>query len=217
MSDGALRVLVTGFEPFGGEPVNPSQQLVESLDAGPRLHPRLALVGRVLPVDRATIAAAVSAALDEGPFDAVVALGQATGRDAIDLETRAFNAIDFRGGRDNAGNEARGEPLTDAGPPELSSTLPLQELCAHLTGDGHPVRLSRDAGRHLCNALLYELLCHHGDTPAAFVHIPLLPEQAARRGLGEPSLDADVTRAGVEALLRRLPECLAGRDGRGAV
>lgn len=204
-----VTILLTGFEPFDGEPVNPAQQLVEALAHEPAPHPRLQLVTAILPVDRRRCPAHLDAAVEATRPDAVVAIGQATGRPRIDLETRAFNQLDFGEGTDNGGHAAHGEPLAEDGPPHLDSTLPWPALASDLADRGHPVGLSADAGRHLCNALLYDLLHRHPRSAAGFVHVPLLPDQAARRALGEPHLAPEVSLAVVRELLRALTERLA--------
>ena len=195
------RVLVTAFEPFGGEPLNPSQELVRWI-AG--LPPRddLSLATAVLPVDRRRLGPALSEALAASRPDLVVSLGQATGRPRIDMETTAYNAIDYRGERDNGRHTATGEAIDEAGPGELRSPLPLNGWADTLLAGGHPVQVSNDAGRHLCNAVYY-LLLQRG-LPAVFIHVPLLPEQALRRDRGEPSLDASITRSALTALLEHV-------------
>jgi pyroglutamyl-peptidase len=201
-----MRVLLTGYEPFGGEPVNPSAQLVDELARGPRLDRRLELSAAILPVDSRRFRSALEAAIAASRPGLVVAVGQATGRAHVGLEALARNALDFKGERDNAGHVAQGEPLDAGGPDRLHVRLPLAALAAQLAVHGLPVRVSLDAGRHLCNALLYELLLRHAGIPALFVHVPLLPEQAARRALGEPSLPADLSRSCLAALLVALAE-----------
>jgi len=203
-----LVVLLTGYEPFGGERVNPSARIVRALQRGAAPHPALRVKAAILPVDRRAMPAALNRALAAHRPDLVLGVGQGTGRTSVDLESVAHNRIDFRGERDNGGNTAAGEPLHAGGPPRLTSRLPLRELAAELRGAGLPVRVSRDAGRHLCNALLFELLARHPRLPSAFVHVPLLPEQAARRRRSEGSLPETVSRACLRELLRRLPDCL---------
>lgn len=200
-----MRVLLTGYEPFGGEPVNPSARLATELAAAPP--PRgLELAAAVLPVDSRRFRAAVGAAIAAHGPALVVAVGQATGRARVELEALAHNALDYRGESDNGGHAARGEPLEAGGPGRLHVRLPLAALAAELAGRGLPVRVSLDAGRHLCNALLYELLLRHAERPALFVHVPLLPEQAARRAQGEASLPLEVSRRCLSDLLVLLAE-----------
>ncbi|MGQ0551987.1 MAG: pyroglutamyl-peptidase I family protein [Planctomycetota bacterium] len=200
-----LRLLLTGFRAFGGEPVNPSEQLVRDLARRPPPDPRLSLHVAILPVDRTLFRPALQAALRRHRPQLVVSVGQATGRGLVELEATAHNLLDYRGERDNGGFTASAERLHAQGCARVHCRLPLAELAAELSNSGLPVSVSQDAGRHLCNALLYELLAEHAGLPACFVHVPLLPEQAARRGRGEPSLPWAVSRQCLAALLSRLP------------
>ena len=206
MSTSPLRVLVTGFEPFGGEPINPSQQLVNELEhdhfAG------LELRTRILPVDIERLPGALKRALDEAQPDALLLVGQATGRDAICLETTAVNEVAYGKARDNAGRSISSAPVQAGGPSRRASTLPLEPLQAALAAAGHRVRCSHDAGRFLCNHALYTCLAREPAIPCAFVHVPLLPEQAARRELDEPSLELSAMGACLRELLRLLPRHL---------
>lgn len=195
-----LRVLVTAFEPFGGETTNPSEQILRGLD-GVDLPGDLVLRTAVLPVDRTRYRAALDAALDDARPDLVVSLGQATGRPRVDLESTARNRIDFDGAVDNGGHAATDEALEAGGPDRRESPLPLGRLAEELAAEGHAVAVSDDAGRHLCNATYYELLGR--GCRAVFVHVPLTPDQAARR-TGAPSMPLPDSAAAVHALLRRL-------------
>ncbi len=213
MADRAERsVLVTGFEPFGGEPVNPSQQLVERLDALVVRRRDIRITTSVLPVDRTRVPAALDEAVARIRPDLVVLVGQATGRGHVDLESRAHNAIDFRGATDNGGHSASGEPLEPDGPDALDSRLALAALADRLRAAGLPVALSVDAGRHLCNASLYTMLRRHPQVGAVFVHVPLLPEQAERRGTGEPSLPLERSEVCLHAIIEQLVDSLDSYD-----
>lgn len=208
MSSDPRRLLLTGYEPFGGDPVNPSAQLVESIAALPPDPDSFTIRAVILPVARDAVRGALQDALYAWRPDAVIAVGQATGRDRVELELVARNRLDYKGEADNSGCVAAGEPLVPDGPEELAVSLDLESLCAEMVAQELPVRVSRDAGRHLCNALLYELLHRHASVPAFFVHVPLLPEQAEHRARNEPSLPASSSRACLAAIIRHLPVLL---------
>jgi pyroglutamyl-peptidase len=120
--------------------------------------------------------------------------------------------MDYEGAIDNGGHDVNDAVLHEGAPESLDASLPLERLCAELSSAGHPVEVSSDAGHYLCNAVLYELAWAHPQLPSAFVHIPLLPAQAAARELGEASMDPDVTRACLRELVRRLADLLPGPD-----
>ena len=204
MTGAPLRILLTGFEPFGGEPVNPSQLLVQDLAS--ESSEEFTLNIAVLPVDVLTVTSTLDTAIALARPDAIVLVGQAAGRAEICLETTAYNQISYGESVDNGGSRIEDALIDPQGPRQLESTLPLVELERLLADAGHPVRQSDDAGRYLCNHVLYTTLRHHPQTPCAFVHVPLLPEQAERRALAEPSLSHATLLESLRALLNHLPQ-----------
>ena len=170
-------VLVTGFEPFGGHAVNPTAEIVRTLDgrtiAGARVRTA------VLPVDLAKLDAAIGAALAGPAPDLVINLGLAAGEPVFRLERVALNLADFAIA-DNAGAAPRGVKLEADGPAARVSRLPLGAMLDALLAAGIPARFSESAGTYLCNAAMYRFLAR---VPAAiacgFVHLPQSPEQAA--------------------------------------
>lgn len=202
MSAAPRRVLVTGYEPFDGERVNPSQLLVERwretppvLPAGVELH--LA----VLPVARRRMPAQLAQLLDELRPEWLLALGQHARHGRVTLERFARNRLHFGARLDNDGDGAHEERILDDGPARRESTLPVARLAHELAARGLPVTLSEDAGSHLCNALLYQALGLRDGPRATFVHLPLLPEQASRRARHEESLDAESQARALGSLL----------------
>jgi pyroglutamyl-peptidase len=182
-----VTVLVTGFEPFGGSGVNPSQRLVESLDGVEKA---------ILPVSYARAADELRRAVRETGPDAVICFGQADGRTGISVERFAHN-LDEAATTDNEDAPGSGAPIDPAGPAAYPSTLPVDAIVDALRGDGIPAQPSRDAGGFLCNHVFYVLMrVLEQERPSAvggFVHVPLLPEQA---------LDRDAASMPVETLVR---------------
>jgi pyroglutamyl-peptidase len=176
------RVLVTGFEPFDGGTVNPSQRLVEALAAEPP--PGVELATAVLPVAYARSADALCAAVRAAEPDFVVCFGQADGRTGISVERFAHN-LDSAEPVDNDGLSS-GAEIDQAGPVAYRSTLPVAEIVAALRAEGIPAAESRDAGGFLCNHVFYVLMRlleqERLEARGGFVHLPLLPEQALAEG-----------------------------------
>jgi pyroglutamyl-peptidase len=167
------RVLATGFEPFGGSEVNPSQQLVEALDGD--------VATALLPVSYARAADALRAAVREAEPDVVICFGQADGRTGISIERFAHN-LDEATTTDNDTAPGSGTAIDPEGPAAFASTLPVDELVAALRAEGIPAASSRDAGGFLCNHVFYVLMgliaAERPQAIGGFVHVPLLPEQA---------------------------------------
>lgn len=189
------RVLVTGFEPFDGGVVNPSQRLVEELVAAPPAG--IVLQTAVLPVAYARAADALRAAVRDAAPDVVICFGQADGRAGISVERFAHN-LDSAEPADNDGVSS-GAEIDPAGPAAYRSTLPVAEIVAALRAAGIPAAESRDAGGFLCNHVFYVLMRaldqEQRGARGGFVHVPLLPEQALDRSASSMSLDTLVQTA----------------------
>jgi pyroglutamyl-peptidase len=203
-------ILVTGFEPFGSFTMNPSQELVKSLD-GRRIG-NCAVAGAVLPVHHLEASRHVSLFLEEMAPVAVVHLGLADSRARLALERAALNIMDYRI-PDNAGYRAEGEPCAPQGPAAYFASLPLPEILAALTAEGIPAYVSNTAGTYLCNQTLYrtlhEIAMRELTTRAGFIHLPLLPAMVALSKTDQASMDFPLMLRGVETALRIVAETVA--------
>ena len=183
------RVLVTGFEPFDGEPINPSWEVARRLDGWQCADHVVA--ARCLPCDFGVVREELARALAALSPEIVIAVGLAGGRADISLERVAINVNDARI-RDNAGAQPIDEPVVAGGPPAYFTTLPVKAILQRLRSAGLPAQVSNTAGTFLCNQVFYVLqhlaaTAHPSVRRAGFIHIPWLPEQAARHP-GTPSL-----------------------------
>jgi len=171
-----MRIVLTGFNPFGGLEVNPSAVVVERLAAAPP--PGVELAAAVLPTEYAAADARLAALLAAAPPAALLALGVARGSAEVRLERFALNLDDSE--PDNAGDAPRGRVIAPEGPAAYRSTLPLEALHAALAAEGFPVALSNHAGTYLCNHVFYrarhELARQGSAAPCGLIH---LPESAA--------------------------------------
>jgi pyroglutamyl-peptidase len=179
------RVLVTGFEPFGGADVNASQQLVEALAAEPP--PEVELATAVLPVIWERAGEELLRLLESEQPELVVCFGQADGRAHLEIERFALNLDD---GTDEVDKQRRAEIDPD-GPVAYRSSLRVDAAVDALREEGIPAAASRDAGGFLCNHVFYVLmgaLAERTGVRGGFVHVPLLPEQALERATPTVSL-----------------------------
>ena len=193
-------VLITGFEPFGGESVNPSWEVVSGLDnaiiAGCRV------VARQLPCVFGESLAVLNAAIDALSPSLVLAVGQAGGRTDITVERVAINVDDARI-VDNQGQQPVDVPVVADGPAAWFSTLPIKAMVMAMRNAGIPASVSQTAGTFVCNHVMYGLLHKLRDAPAVkggFIHIPYLPQQAAQHP-GAPSMAAETVRRALEVAI----------------
>lgn len=181
-------VLMTAFEPFGGETVNPSWEAVRALE-GKQIG-GATIVIRQLPVVFSEVLNVLNQALEELKPDAVLSVGQAGGRSDITVERIGINVDDARI-PDNAGNQPVDEPIVAGGPAAYFSRLPIKAIVAAVREAGIPASVSQTAGTFTCNRVMYGLLHwleqHQSPARAGFIHIPYLPEQAALHP-GAPSM-----------------------------
>ena len=199
-----MRILVTGFEPFGGQSLNPSWEVARALH-GLQL-PGLQgaqVVAVQLPCVFAQALPALQQALMQHTPDIVLALGQAEGRCDLSVERIAINVMDARI-PDNAGAQPIDVPVIAGGPASYFSTLPIKSLVAGLRAAGFPASVSQTAGTFVCNQVFYALqhtLAGQG-VHSGFVHLPLLPEQAAHwPGPSLPSWPVSLQLAAVKQAL----------------
>ena len=183
-------LLITGFDPFGGETVNPSWEAVSRL---PDAVGHYRLTKLQIPTVFGLAADTVLAAAQDGP-DVILCVGQAGGRDAVTPERIAVNMASA-GIPDNSGNQPSEVPILPGGPDGIFSTVPVAAMAAAITAAGLPGKISNTAGTFVCNDTLYRLLTHFAGTGTrvGFVHVPWLPEQAKE---GAPSMSlAEITAA----------------------
>ena len=193
-------VLVTGFEPFGGEDINPSWEICTALSrriGGARIETLRVPTQFGLAIE--TVAGAI-ARLEPS---VVLCLGQAGGRAAVSVERVAINVDDARIA-DNAGSQPVDEAIAPAGPAAYFSTLPIKAMVAAMREAGVPAQVSNTAGTFVCNHLLYGVLhllaAGSRRARAGFVHVPWLDSQAVRRP-GEPAMALATMVRGVEAAI----------------
>ena len=169
------QLLITGFEPFGGEEINPSWQAVSRL---PDEINGYTLTKLLVPVVFGKAAESVLRVADEIHPDVILCIGQAGGRNAI---TPELVAINLRHAKilDNAGYPPKDEPIIKGGACAYFSTLPVRKMADAINSVGIASQLSYSAGAYVCNEVLYTLLARYEgtQTKVGFIHIPYCTEQ----------------------------------------
>jgi pyroglutamyl-peptidase len=185
-----MKALVTGFEPFGGDSVNPALEAALRL---PRMLDALEIATRSLPSVFGQAIAALEDALIATRPDIVLCVGLAGGRTELSLERVAINVDDARI-PDNDGQQPIDRPVVAGGPAAYFTTLPIKAAVRALREAGLPAAVSNTAGTFVCNHVFYGLMhlaaTRHLPLRGGFLHVPFLPSQAARLG-GAPSMALD--------------------------
>lgn len=200
-----MKILVTGFEPFGGESRNPSREIVEGL---PDHLGGAELIKLILPVARGKASTILSEAVEKYLPDVVLSIGQAGGRSCITVERIAVNLEDYSI-PDNDGNQPREEPVVPGGPDGYFSKLPVKTIVDAIRKAGIPAEQSLSAGTFVCNHVMYTaghlLAAKRPEAKFGFLHVPFLPEQAAAMQ-GRPSMSLELSARAVEIAIQVIAE-----------
>lgn len=191
------KLLITGFEPFGGEAVNPSWEAVARLPAEISGY---TLTKLRLPVVFGEAANAVLRLAEETEYDVILCIGQAGGRQTITPELVGIN-LRHTSIPDNEGNEPKDQPILPRGDAAYFSTLPVRQMADAISRAGIPSQVSYSAGTYVCNDLLYTLLAHFrgSRTRVGFIHIPYSTEQGK-----EPSMDLEQMIRGLTVAIQHI-------------
>ncbi|MGL4568589.1 MAG: pyroglutamyl-peptidase I [Fusobacteriaceae bacterium] len=176
-----MKVLVTGFDPFGGESIN---QAWEAVKAIPNQVEGVDVVTVQIPtVFRKSVDAVLTAAKEHNP-DVILCVGQAGGRFDMTVERVAINIDDARI-KDNEGNQPIDLPIYQDGESAYFTTLPIKAMVAEMQKEGCPASVSNTAGTFVCNHIMYAVLHHIANDKIAkkggFIHVPYIPEQVVEK------------------------------------
>lgn len=193
------KILITGFDPFGGDNVNPALEAIKSLQ-GQTIGSYEVISWEIPTVFGKSIECLVTTITDIKP-KIVICVGQAGGRSDITVERIAINVNDARIA-DNEGQQPIDTPVVPGGPAAYWSTLPIKAMVKEMNDCGIPASVSHSAGTFVCNHVFYGLMHHLSTSGKAirggFIHIPLLPEQAVHHK-GQPSMSLEKIVKGLEA------------------
>lgn len=193
-----MKVLMTGFEPFGGEMVNPAWEAVKLL-------PDLIAGAEIIKLQIPTAFSDSVSAVEEGILryrpDVVISVGQAGGRSCVTVEKVAINLADARI-PDNAGEQPVDEPLQADGPAAYFASIPVKKIVENVCGHGIPCHISYTAGTYVCNCVMYHVLhlaaVGYPGIRAGFIHVPYSAEQAVGKPAGTPFMPLETIAESLE-------------------
>lgn len=190
-----MKILITGFDPFGGENINPSYEAIKKISMN---NPSIEIIKKELPTVFKRSIAVLDETIESVQPDVVVCTGQAGGRFDISMERVGINIIDAKI-PDNDGDQPVDEKIFNDGGDAYFSTIPIKASVKALREKGIPASVSNTAGTFVCNCILYGALYliekKYPKVKAGFVHVPFLPEQVTEKA-NMPSMSLEnITRA----------------------
>ena len=196
-----MKVLLTGFDPFGGESVNPAFEAIKLL---PDTIAGAEIVKVEIPTEFTRSISCVEAAIKEHNPDVVIDVGQAGGRACVTVEKVGINLADARI-PDNAGEQPSDEPLQADGPTAYFATIPVKAMVQNVREHGLPCHVSFTAGTYVCNCVMYNVLhlcaTKYPNIRAGFIHVPFACEQV----VGKASTMASMP---LETIAKSLEYCI---------
>ena len=202
-----MKIIVTGFDPFGGEKINPSIECVKAL---PEIE-GVELIRLELPTVFNESAKRLNEVINDVKPDAVLSVGQAGGRAGITMERIAINVDDARI-PDNISQQPIDEEIQVEGEAAYFSTLPIKRIVKAIREAGIPAEVSNTAGTFVCNHIMYQALfaATKADKPfkAGFMHIPFIPEQTADK----PSLPLEESTKALQIAIETIRDYLNDED-----
>ena len=202
-----MKIIVTEFDPFGGEKINPSIECVKTL---PEVE-GVELIRLELPTVFKESAKRLNEAINEVKPDAVLSVGQAGGRPGITMERIAINVDDARI-PDNISQQPIDETIQTEGAAAYFSTLPIKRIVKAIREAGISAEVSNSAGTFVCNHIMYQALfaATKSDKPfkAGFMHIPFIPEQTTNK----PSLPLEESTKALQIAIETIRDYLNDED-----
>lgn len=212
-----MKILLTAFEPFGGDTVNPA---LEAVALVPDKIGDIQIVKLTVPTVFYKSISVVAEAVEKERPDAVLCIGQAGGRSELTPERVAINMDDARI-PDNEGNQPIDRPIFPDGTPAYFSTLPIKAMVKAIRDAGIPASVSNTAGTFVCNHLMYGLLYtlkrKYPGIRGGFMHVPFATSQVIRRSTPAPSMSIKDMVCGIESAIGAIGEYdsdIASAEGR---
>ena len=198
-----MKILVTGFDPFGGEPINPA---IESVKRLPDNIAGAEIIKLEIPTVKKKSLEKIEEAINEHNPDIILSIGQAGGRFDISIERVGINLDDFRI-PDNEGNQTIDEPIFPDGENAYFVKLPVKAMVQNVQKNNIPASVSYTAGTFVCNHVLYGVLYliekKYNGKKSGFIHIPFLPEQVVDKR-NTPSMELSTIVKGLTAAIEAI-------------
>lgn len=201
-----MKILITGFDPFGGEPVNPAYEAVKLL---PDEIEGAQIIKLEVPTVFGKAGETLEAAVAAHKPDAVICVGQAGGRSGMSIEKVAINFQDARI-PDNENRQPVDKCIKEDGQTAYFASIPVKAVTEKMRENGIPAFVSYTAGTYVCNDLMYSLLYlidkKYPKMRGGFIHVPYSMEQAVSKPNGTPCMSLDAIAKGLECAVMAVIE-----------
>lgn len=201
-----MKILVTGFEPFGEETINPAAEILKQL---PETINSAKIITMLVPVVRYRSIDMIREEIKRSDPDIILSLGQAGGRAKLTVERIGINVDDQRI-PDNDGKQVIDEAIYADGPDAYFASIPVKKVVQYINDAGVPAAVSNTAGTFICNHVLYGIRYwlerEYPGKKSGFIHVPFLPAQSTDKGMDVPSMSLEDMVKGITAALCALSE-----------
>nr|WP_317357727.1 pyroglutamyl-peptidase I [uncultured Tyzzerella sp.] len=199
-----MKILVTGFDPFDKDIVNPAYEAVKKL---PNRIKDAEIIKLEIPTSFERSKIAIEEAIDKYSPDVVLSIGQAGGRNDITIEKVAINLIEARI-KDNDGSQPLDTTIREDGETAYFTNLPIKGMVSHIKENNIPATISYTAGTFVCNSVMYNILYlinkKYNNIKGGFIHVPFLPEQAAIKNPIPSSMSLDMICKSIELAIEAI-------------
>ncbi len=193
-----MKILVTGFDPFDKDIINPAYEAVKKL---PDTIKDTQIIKLEIPTSFERSKKAIEDAIEKYNPDVVLSIGQAGGRNEITVEKVAINLIEARI-KDNDGDQPLGTPVREDGETAYFTNLPIKGMVSHIKENNIPATISYTAGTFVCNSVMYNILYlinkKYPNLKGGFIHVPFLPEQAVLKNPMPSSMSLEMIAKAIE-------------------
>lgn len=201
-----MKVLITGFDPFGGESINPAYEAVKLL---PDTICGAEIIKLEIPTIYGKSGKVIDAKIEECHPDIVLSIGQAGGRSGITIEKVAINLAEARI-QDNDGQQPMDTPLEEDGENAYFTNLPCKAVVKEIKDNGIPAYISYTAGTFVCNDVMYHILYQidkkYPNMRGGFIHVPYITEQVVDKPIGTPAMSTETIAKGLELAVKAIVE-----------
>jgi len=201
-----MRILITGFDPFGNEPINPAFEAVKLL-------PDTIAGAEIIKLEIPTVFNKCDVVVEEAVVkyspDVVLSIGQAGGRFDISVERVAINIADGRI-PDNDGYQPIDQPIRKDGPSAYFASVPVKAMAEKIRGKGVPASVSYTAGSYVCNFIMYCVLhsiaTKYPNMRSGFIHVPFMPSQGIGKPVNTPTMAIETIATAIAAAVEAIVE-----------